>query len=465
MPRLALAVLIGTLAAACSSEATRFSDNPFGSPFGGKTADATPPVPAVPAGKVQSRALPPVGQQSQEDTSRSPDRGIVTGSIQAQPGAPQPVKSFGGRKLVDHGRHLPHRRRGQTISHAVVALRRARDGVAGPRIIRRLAPTRRPDTQITIPVYSDTGRRWAIDPDESDLRQARDRRSASRSIFATWPPPRRSPPRKNPRPPRAGIRAGEGEACRRRAIPAATDKGEAARGGEGRTRRRNRRFGRGSGKSDSPQFRWPARGRVISRFGGDGNDGINISVPEGTSVRAAEDGTVAYVGDEIKGYGKLVLVRHANGWVSAYANNADLLVKKGDNVKRGQVLRNQARPAMSPPHSFTSSCVRARRPSILSNFSLAVEPQALSPFSHSFSASGQRETSGRFVRKAAGERSPAAFRHARDAGKWNRSSLVAYFFRNLLFTDHAHGARRGLSIAPMIGPSGASPSVRPSAGA
>ena len=94
----------------------------------------------------------------------------------------------------------------------------------------------------------------------------------------------------------------------------------------------------GAVKPDSPQFRWPARGRVISRFGGDGNDGINIAVPEGTSVRAAEDGTVAYVGDEIKGYGKLVLVRHANGWVTAYANNADLMVKKGEMVKRGQVL-------------------------------------------------------------------------------------------------------------------------------
>ena len=91
-------------------------------------------------------------------------------------------------------------------------------------------------------------------------------------------------------------------------------------------------------KGDTPQFRWPARGRVISRFGGDGNDGINISLPEGTSVRAAEDGTVAYVGEEIKGYGKLVLVRHPNGWVSAYANNGDLLVKKGETVKRGQVL-------------------------------------------------------------------------------------------------------------------------------
>ena len=72
MPRLALAILIGTLAAACSSEATRLSENPFGSPFGGKAADATPAVPAVPAGKVQSRALPPVGQQSKQAPSPSP---------------------------------------------------------------------------------------------------------------------------------------------------------------------------------------------------------------------------------------------------------------------------------------------------------------------------------------------------------------------------------------------------------
>ena len=76
---------------------------------------------------------------------------------------------------------------------------------------------------------------------------------------------------------------------------------------------------------------------MISRFG-DGNDGINVALPEGTSVRAAEDGTVAYVGDEIKGYGKLVLVRHSGGWVTAYANNGDLVVKKGEAVKRGQVL-------------------------------------------------------------------------------------------------------------------------------
>jgi murein DD-endopeptidase MepM/ murein hydrolase activator NlpD len=89
-------------------------------------------------------------------------------------------------------------------------------------------------------------------------------------------------------------------------------------------------------------FRWPVKGRIISGFGtkpdGGHNDGINISVPQGTSVKAAENGVVAYAGSELKGYGNLVLVRHANNWVSAYANNADILVKRGDKVQRGQII-------------------------------------------------------------------------------------------------------------------------------
>ena len=85
-------------------------------------------------------------------------------------------------------------------------------------------------------------------------------------------------------------------------------------------------------------FRWPARGRVISGFGSGGNEGINISVPEGTPVRAAESGTVAYAGSELKGYGNLVLIRHDNGYVSAYAHNGELAVKRGEKVKRGQVV-------------------------------------------------------------------------------------------------------------------------------
>lgn len=86
-------------------------------------------------------------------------------------------------------------------------------------------------------------------------------------------------------------------------------------------------------------FRWPARGRVITGFTGKGaNEGINIAVPEGTPVKAAGDGVVAYSGNELKGYGNLVLIRHDNGYVSAYAHNGDLNVKRGEKVNRGQVI-------------------------------------------------------------------------------------------------------------------------------
>ncbi|MBI1980420.1 MAG: peptidoglycan DD-metalloendopeptidase family protein [Methylocystis sp.] len=88
----------------------------------------------------------------------------------------------------------------------------------------------------------------------------------------------------------------------------------------------------------NPEFRWPARGRIIQGFSSGGNDGINIAVPEGTQVKAAEGGVVAYAGNELKGYGNLVLIRHPNGFVSAYAHNGELDVKRGDQVKRGQTI-------------------------------------------------------------------------------------------------------------------------------
>ncbi len=89
-------------------------------------------------------------------------------------------------------------------------------------------------------------------------------------------------------------------------------------------------------------FRWPVRGRVISTYGakpgGVRNEGINIAVPENTDVHAANDGVVAYAGNELKGYGNLVLIRHKGGWVTAYAHNKALFVKRGDRVRRGQVI-------------------------------------------------------------------------------------------------------------------------------
>jgi murein DD-endopeptidase MepM/ murein hydrolase activator NlpD len=95
-------------------------------------------------------------------------------------------------------------------------------------------------------------------------------------------------------------------------------------------------------ESSGLSLRWPVKGKIISAFGtkpnGLKNEGINISVPEGTGIRAAEEGVVAYAGNELKGYGNLVLIRHAGGYVTAYAHASELMVKRGDTVKRGDII-------------------------------------------------------------------------------------------------------------------------------
>ncbi|MDK9694962.1 MAG: LysM peptidoglycan-binding domain-containing M23 family metallopeptidase [Siculibacillus sp.] len=101
-------------------------------------------------------------------------------------------------------------------------------------------------------------------------------------------------------------------------------------------------------------FRWPVRGRIISEYGskanGEKNEGINMAVPEGTSVKAADDGEVIYSGNELKGYGNLVLVRHGNGYVTAYAHASELLVNRGDKISRGQIIaRAGATGSVSQP--------------------------------------------------------------------------------------------------------------------
>lgn len=87
------------------------------------------------------------------------------------------------------------------------------------------------------------------------------------------------------------------------------------------------------------KMRWPVRGRVISGFGGgkDG-DGIDISVPEGTPVKAAENGVVIYAGNGLKEFGNTVLVRHEDGLVTVYGHASSLQVTRGQKVKRGQEI-------------------------------------------------------------------------------------------------------------------------------
>jgi murein DD-endopeptidase MepM/ murein hydrolase activator NlpD len=89
-------------------------------------------------------------------------------------------------------------------------------------------------------------------------------------------------------------------------------------------------------------FAWPVKGTIIGRYGpstaGTRNDGINIAVEKGTQVRAAENGVIVYAGNELKGFGNLLLVKHSDGWMTAYAHNETLIAKRGDTVRRGQVI-------------------------------------------------------------------------------------------------------------------------------
>jgi murein DD-endopeptidase MepM/ murein hydrolase activator NlpD len=100
----------------------------------------------------------------------------------------------------------------------------------------------------------------------------------------------------------------------------------------------------GSVKPDdiTPNFEWPARGRILRRFGpqpgGQQDDGIDVAVPEDTPIKAASDGTVIYAGNVLKSLGNLVLVRHTDNYVTAYAHAKELRVKRGDPIKQGDVI-------------------------------------------------------------------------------------------------------------------------------
>ncbi len=89
-------------------------------------------------------------------------------------------------------------------------------------------------------------------------------------------------------------------------------------------------------------FAWPVQGHVLSDFGaasnGERNDGINIAAPVGTAIRASADGVVSYKGDGLKGYGNLLLIRHAGDYVTAYAHAGSFIVARGNKVMKGQIV-------------------------------------------------------------------------------------------------------------------------------
>ncbi len=96
------------------------------------------------------------------------------------------------------------------------------------------------------------------------------------------------------------------------------------------------------------KFRWPLRGAIVQPFKAGANDGIDIAAPVGEPVHAAADGICIAANEEIETYGKLVVIRHDNGYVTVYADNDELLVKEGDKVRRGQIIAKSGQTGGAP---------------------------------------------------------------------------------------------------------------------
>ena len=379
--RLAMAGVTAALLAGCSSDVTRFSGDPFGNPFNtasGSTDQS--PVASIqqPGGQAYAAAQ---ASRRRSSRDRSPRPRVARYSAPATPNPPLIAQNSAAA-------HPRESRRGSTAGWSaeggtpIVVAQGETAGILATAMACRPMPCCatngfrsaaeiQPGTRLVIPVYNaaaasahpqrlsqaapQAGAKEKILPTRTIPGQqvanamrrrrrrpcissrVRSRRSAAagqdrRGQAAHKPRQERdkSPTRSrraDANPKRPGRRSAQARQCRY------DDDRQPAAGGKSRRRRPAP-----ADTANPPEFRWPAHGRIIQGFNAGGNDGINIAVPEGTAVKAAEDGVVAYAGDELKGYGKLVLIRHPNGFVSAYANNQDITVKRGDTVKRGQVI-------------------------------------------------------------------------------------------------------------------------------
>jgi murein DD-endopeptidase MepM/ murein hydrolase activator NlpD len=375
-PRLVAISLIGLGAAHCSSDSGRFSDV-----FGSKNNEVTGSIPnaqPAPTGRVESRPLPHATNAAPDGTSGggrgmgsyhpAPGNPDITGSLPppvAPPPPPKPSWSWeGGTPVtVAPGETL------ETISHKygvpVHAIMQA-NNLAGPAALRpgqhlvipRQAATPGPRVAGNLPMTPVGAPKTALAPAAGvhvvapgeTLNSISRLYSKSVMVIAkanNIPPttmlrvgerivipgarPIQAPPRAETPPPAIAapkMAITESPHSARLANPAPPAPEGAVKAAEP--------------AGAMPSFRWPVRGRIIAGFGpkpnGLQNDGINLAVPEGTPIKAAEDGVIAYAGNELKGYGNLVLVRHSNGYVTAYAHATEILVKRGDQVKRGQVI-------------------------------------------------------------------------------------------------------------------------------
>ena len=333
-PRLALAGLGLLFLSGCSSDVTRFSqsDSPFSNPFASNTTHAAP-APGVTTSPLAQGA--PAGSGTRTASLSKP---------QAVGGSAAGWTAAGGSPIVvANGETL------DTIS--------GRYGVPAAALLSANglsnASEVKSGTHLVVPVYHADGHAVAgAEGEKAAKKRDKDVADADLSKSAKSKAKDKEKEKASAKADKAAKDAEKSASESKGAAVAEAEpskSSEAKRPAVDKTPTGNLESGASQSKTPltgaqadaagtEPEFRWPARGRIIQGFKAGGNDGINISVPAGTSVRAAESGTVVYSGDGLKGYGNLVLIKHPNGFVTAYGNNGELDVKRGETVKRGQVI-------------------------------------------------------------------------------------------------------------------------------
>ncbi|MCC5976939.1 MAG: M23 family metallopeptidase [Salinarimonas sp.] len=329
--------LVSGLTAACSSDTMRFAGDPFGNPFSSRQAEpvttgSIDPGGASSSGIIQAAPLDAPGAAQQQPQAISTQASAPSGNQQRSTG-PAGWTALGGTPIVV--------REGQTLNSLSDRYNVPASAILSANGLQRAEDVRAGST-VVIPVYNAIGSQTASAQPAQTRNDASTSGSQSQSRQTSAAPPSQPSSAPPPRPQQVASAARPAPQPESRqdnasaSAPAPSVQQASAPQPEPQASQPNV-------AAEGLDFRWPARGRVIAGFGTGGNEGINIALPEGTPVRAAESGTVAYAGSELKGYGNLILIRHDDGYVSAYAHNRDLLVKRGDTVRRGQVISNSGR--------------------------------------------------------------------------------------------------------------------------
>jgi len=376
--RVAILTVIGGLAAACSSDSTRLGENPFSNPFEGRSSSH---IDQQPTGSIgNTHPLPPASVTSSPLPAPQSVPVRPRPIAAAQPGTSAPTYLGNAANWSAEGGTPVVLGQGETVltlanrygvpPQAVLqanGLRSASDAQPGQRLVipvyraAAAAPAAQPlpprpvapVPHFTAPTKQEAARSARAHIAEKPVAKAVATRQEAKQIAKPVVAQAKVEPKHAVKPEAkvaavapAPVKKVEVAAVpAKRVEPAPAPQQVAARPDVETTASLP-----SASEAPSADFRWPARGRVISAYKRGGNEGINIALPEGTAVRAADAGVVAYAGNELKGYGNLVLVRHANGYVTAYAHNGDLTVKRGQTVSRGQeIARSGATGNVSSP--------------------------------------------------------------------------------------------------------------------